>query len=242
MIALLMRIRPLLPERIWRSLRDSFWRRYWAGQTAEQRRSIAADAADLAGSERATLIEAIADRYPFSCVLDIGSGFGQNETVLAPFFPGAAFTGIDPDPVSLEHSGRIVAAEGINNVKFIRAFAEDLSRFPDRSFDLVYSCAALLYLGPEQIIPAAREMVRVAKRSILLMEQHDGTGDPGGEQIERGYASSGYSAPTGYWIRDYKAAFCRAAPDARISVSAIANPVWPAEQWKRYASLISVEL
>ena len=214
-------------------------------ETTAQREQIGSTAPPLAGSERAALIEAIADRYPFKTALEIGSGFGQNGTILGPIFPRAAFTGIDPDFSSLEQGRRILSLQGINNVTLVQAFAEDLSRFPPAGFELVFSCAALLYLGPEQIERAAAEMIRVCAapgRGIVLMEQHESGGNWAGRRVEREQASSGYGAPTGYWIRDYAELFRRAAPGRNVTVRPVINPVWTVEQWKSFAALIEVEV
>ena len=245
MIPQLMRARPFLPERFWRAVRDLYWRKFWKRETRAQQEQIGSDAPQLAGSERATLIEAIADRYPFKTALEIGSGFGQNGTILGPLFPRAEFTGIDPDFSSLEQGRRILSVQGINNVALVQAFAEDLSQFPSASFDLVFSCAALLYLGPDQIERAAGEMVRLcapAGGGVVLMEQHHAGGDWAGRRIERAEAASGYGAPTGYWIRDYAELFKRAAPGKNVTVRSVANPVWSVEQWKSFAALIEVEV
>ena len=244
MIRFLMRLRPLLPERLWRPLRDMFWRRYWKIEYQRQREQLGAEAEPLAGSERATLIEAIADRFPFRTVLEVGCGFGQNGTILGPLFPYSKFTGIDPSSGVVLQGQRILTELGVYNVNLIEGFGQDLSRFADNSFNLVFSCASLLYVSPEQSSLVLREMIRVVRRggAILMLEQHRSGLGAEGKYYERGESAVGYGTPTGYWIRDYHALVEEVAPGARPAIFRVKSPVWPVEQWKQYGSLIVLEV
>lgn len=224
-------------------LRNGYWRRFWAAEYQKQLSELDPNAEPLAGSERATLIEAIADRFPFRRILEIGSGFGQNGTVLGPLFPSAEIIGLDPSTSSILQGQRILSGAGINNVQLVEGFGHDLSRFPDGRFDLVFSCASLLYVGPDRIEQTAREMLRVVRRrgAVLVLEQSFGTGDWGGVKFERPHPSTGYGSPTGYWIRDYRALFRLMAAEEAVQLYPVENPIWAAEQWKEYASIIEVE-
>lgn len=70
-------------------------------------------------------------------ILDLGCGLGHNVLPLAEAFPDAEVVGIDAGGPMLRYGLARAKALGIENVKFIQADAEDLSRFADESFDWV---------------------------------------------------------------------------------------------------------
>jgi ubiquinone/menaquinone biosynthesis C-methylase UbiE len=98
-------------------------------------------------------------------VLDVGGGAGGS---LAPFMalgcPANTLTSVDVRDNSAE------AARRFPGLSFIHADASDLSRFPDRSFDVVYSSTAF-YQMPREIQPkVAAEMRRLARRAVIVAD------------------------------------------------------------------------
>lgn len=79
-------------------------------------------------------------------ILDIGTGAGDNLTLLLKYVKTGEIYSIDPDPWSLREVGyrfRVEAAS--RRLRLIRAYAEDLP-FPDRFFDAVTSALTLHHL------------------------------------------------------------------------------------------------
>jgi ubiquinone/menaquinone biosynthesis C-methylase UbiE len=77
-------------------------------------------------------------------VIEIGCGGGQNAIALARW--GASCVGVDPSPAQLAHARRLAAEHGVE-VPFVTGLAEDLSAFPDDSFDLALSSYAFDYVA-----------------------------------------------------------------------------------------------
>ncbi|GLP96261.1 class I SAM-dependent methyltransferase [Paraferrimonas sedimenticola] len=70
-------------------------------------------------------------------ILDIGCTIGHNAVPLAQAFPDAEVIAIDVARPSLRYGHARAKALGVNNIHFVQANAEDLSRFEDESFDLI---------------------------------------------------------------------------------------------------------
>jgi SAM-dependent methyltransferase len=89
-------------------------------------------------------------------ILEIGCGGGQNAIALARW--GATCVGIDPSAAQLAHARQLARQHGVD-VQFVNGIAEDLSAFPDGSFDIVLSSYAFGYVTDLQ--RAYREVWRV---------------------------------------------------------------------------------
>lgn len=181
------------------------------------------------------LCEAVAGKWPFARVLELGSGFGQTFDILAPLFPEVEFHGIDIDSSRVEEARRLALDRGRSNLCFSCANAADLSQFPDNHFDLVISSAALLFLDPDALVRSLAESARVAARALLFLEQHEsGAG--------RGYYLSENQTRGAYWIRDWRAAVGEALPGAQVILHPVPNPLWTTEKWQEYGCLVEVRL
>jgi len=76
-------------------------------------------------------------------VLEIGCGGGQNSIVLAK--KGAIVSGIDFSNNQITYAKQLAKKEGVK-VDFHVGNMQDLSRFPDNTFDLVMTAFSLLYV------------------------------------------------------------------------------------------------
>ena len=70
-------------------------------------------------------------------ILDLGCGLGHNVLPLAEAYPDAEVVGVDAGAPMLRYGLARAKAMGVENVRFIQADAEDLSRFEDESFDWI---------------------------------------------------------------------------------------------------------
>jgi ubiquinone/menaquinone biosynthesis C-methylase UbiE len=87
--------------------------------------------------------------------------------MLHAHFPNAKFTGIDVSPKRVEFAKNHPANQNIN-ASFEVASATALP-FADKSFDAAYSIYCLEHL-PREFPQAIREMCRVSRRCVVLLE------------------------------------------------------------------------
>ena len=93
-------------------------------------------------------------------VLEIGCGSGLLLCGLASL--GADYVGIDSSGAAIARLRRHLAAAPLDGVDLVECVADDLSRFPDRSFDLVVLDAVAQYLpGAEYLERVVAEAGRV---------------------------------------------------------------------------------
>lgn len=238
MLPILMRLRKFLPAPLFLLLRNRFWRRFWKKQKARDEASLGSALPELAGSERSFLIERICDYLPFSTALEVGCGYCQNFHIYAALLRPIPLFGVDKDAGRISDAAALLNQQGIDNVKLVCADAANLRGFSDGSFDLIYSCGLMLVLEPPEIQAVLKEMLRVAKRAVLLMEQHRGS--PEGHNKLEGEFFPGGVYGTGYRIWDFSALFAAVAPGKDVIISKVPNPIWTTEQWRASAHLIEV--
>ena len=102
-------------------------------------------------------------------VIEIGCGGGQNVIALTKW--GATCVGVDPSLAQLAHARRLALDHRLD-VQFIEGMAEDLSAFPDESFDIALSSYAFDYVT--NLRRAYNEVWRV------LCSPDPASGKPGG--------------------------------------------------------------
>ncbi len=255
--ALLYRLRPLLPERFGTVLLDSFWERFWEDEAKELGAELslvplasggAGEDPSLAslplrGSERAQLIERVAGCYPFKRALELGCAFGQNFYTLARLFPKSEFLGLDLDPHRVDSGNVLLREEGIANATLLNGDIRGLGELGGAKFDVIYSCASLLYLSGDEIVPVFEEIRSAKPKFVVLLEQNVEKSDPrhSGDPA-RGFPTAEGGGVAPYWHRDYGALLEKVFPESRRSIVPVPAPRWRTEEWHKFASLILVEL
>ena len=184
---------------------------------------------------RPFLVEKISSFHPFSDVLEIGCNCGPNLYLLAGKFPGVKMTGIDINPRAIQKGNELFASEGISNVKLLVGKADELGQFQDRSFDVVFTDAILIYVGRDKIRSVISEMVRIARKGIVLLEQHCFEG-------KNSVSSTLGVRRLGLWQRDYVALLKEFVPEERIGVTKVTNDMWPDHQWQEAGAIIELTL
>ena len=239
MFKLFLWLNSVLPNNV---LWKHYWKRYWQREWDMEKEQLGALAQDkpILGSERAELIELVAAQYPFDSLLEVACSCGQNFFTLAPMFPQSKFFGIDKDVQAVEEGKKLLNKQNISNVELLITDARDLSMYQNKSFDVVISCAFMLYIWPDDIKSVLNEMFRVAKRKIIVMEQHQVHPESNQEYIGT-YYNFKQNVP-GYWLRDYKELFKKYVSEDKIKIKKIPRPRFVTEQWNEYASLIEVEV
>ncbi len=147
---------------------------------------------------------------PGDRVLDIGSSSGYLVRMLAGAAgPSGAVTGIDPSEAAIAAARRRAPA----NVTFLTGVAQDLSAFPDASFDVVTSTLAIHHVPARKRQDAFREMYRVTRPGgRLLVADLDPSRRVlprhcGAARMQRAAASTGpldeLAASAGYQVQDH---------------------------------------
>jgi SAM-dependent methyltransferase len=180
------------------------------------------------------LTEHIAAYAPFEAILEVGCASGPNLQLLARRFPEVEIAGIDINPEAIEYGSRRFAEEGIDNVKLITGRADDTGLFRDRSFDIVFTNALLIYIGPDKIEQVIADMLRLSRKALVLLELQDDT--LSGESARRGVSLEDN------WVRDYRALLGSLVAPERITVNRLPAGVWPVKPWNERGAIIEVNL
>jgi len=186
-------------------------------------------------SHRQFLMNRLSKLYPFDSILEVGSNCGPNLFLLAKKYPHATIKGIDINPLAVQRGSEWFAKEDISNVKLLVGEASNLGQFKDKSFDIVFTDAVLIYVGKDEIRNVIKEMIRVARSYLVLVEWHyfnSRNKDPYGLGVHH------YSL----WKRDYKALLKQFVPEDNIHITKIPDDLWPEEEWKEFGVIIEVKL
>lgn len=181
---------------------------------------------------RQLLIETIS-KYNPSRILEIGCNCGPNLCLLAKKFPDATIIGIDINPMAVKKSNEWIAQEGILNAKLLEGKADELEKFQDKSFDVVFTDAVLIYIGPDKIKDVIKDIIRITQRVLILVEWHSfepQSKDPYGLGV---YYSS-------CWKRDYVALLKQFVSEEQIHVTKITEIIWPDKNWREVGALVEV--
>jgi len=108
----------------------------------------------------------LAGAAPGDRVLDVGCSSGYLARFLAAAAgPTGSVTGLDPSEAAIAHARRRAPA----GAAFVTGVAQDLSAFPDGSFDVVTSTLALHHVPARRRQDAFREMYRVIRPGGRLL-------------------------------------------------------------------------
>lgn len=122
---------------------------------------------------RKLLLDKISSYSPFENILEIGCNAGPNLCLLSKKVPNARIYGIDINSKAIEEGKKHLKEEGMNNVFLSVRRADRLESFGDKSIDVVFTDAVLMYIGPDKIYNVIGEMIRVARKAIIFNEWHN---------------------------------------------------------------------
>lgn len=175
---------------------------------------------------RQILIEKISKYSPLS-VLEIGANCGPNLYLLAKKYPNIEIVGIDINEEAIKRGNEKFKREHIDNVKIFMKKADELEEFDNKKFDVIFTDATLLYVGPDKIEKVITGMLRLAKKGIVLLEHHS----------EKENKLGSYNK--GNWIRNYKKLF--ASFGFEIKITKISPETWGGD-WGKIGNIIEVSL
>lgn len=106
-------------------------------------------------------------------ILEIGGTVGHSSLPLAQAFPEADMTIVDLGAPVLRYGLARAKSLGVDNVRFVQASGEDLSRFPDASFDWIQTTMFLHELSTTALRNIFAETRRLLKPGgvVLHVEQ-----------------------------------------------------------------------
>jgi ubiquinone/menaquinone biosynthesis C-methylase UbiE len=111
-------------------------------------------------------LTALSGTRPGDRVLDVGCSSGYLVRLLAAAAgPSGTVTGLDPSEAAVAYARR--RAPG--NATFLAGVAQDLSAFPDATFDVVTSTLAIHHVPARKRQDALREMYRVTRPGGQLL-------------------------------------------------------------------------
>ena len=184
-------------------------------------------------SHRSLLMERLCSYTPVTSILEVGCNCGPNLYQIAKKFPDIEIEGIDINPRAVEKGNELLASQGVSNIKLSVGRADELERYQDKSFDIVFTDAVLIYIGPDKIKKVIEEMLRITRRALILVEWHS--------FAPRGKDPEGLGLHSlGYWKRDYAALLRQFVPEEQVDVTKIPEQVWPVEGWKEFGAIIEV--
>jgi len=163
----------------------------------------------------------IADRLeePFESVIEVGCQLGENLLAIQNKFKDKRLVGVDIN--------KEVINEAKKHLKGIDLFVADIFDMPFKrdEFDIVFTNALLCMLRPVDIEIAVRQLIKLAKKKIYMIELM-------GRGI--GYAKGGRT------MADYPALFHNYCLEA--TAEKLSNDVFNAEPWNSYGYFIEITL
>lgn len=185
-------------------------------------------------SHRPFLIERIAGHAPIQSILEVGSNCGPNLYLLAKKFPKARIVGIDINPVAVKRGNELFAQEGITNVRILEGRADQLRDFQDRGFDVVFTDAVLMYIGPDKIRRVVEDMLRISCKALLLLEWNSGPDKKDPRGLGR-YCG-------GKWKRDYGALLRQFVREDQVRITKLPEDLWPDKNWQQLGACIEATM
>jgi len=241
MLELLYRYAKIIPRPLFELFEKFLWWRFWHQLEQIESKFAGVKVSGFRTSERGTLQEKLATFSPFESLLEIGCGFGQNFEVLSLMLQKPRYVGIDKNFGTIEEGKARLTRLGIGSRVELRT-ADVMSGLPfkDGEFEIAFTLASLLYVRNDQILFVVKEMLRVARRKLVMVEQH--FENPHFSEQDLGVFVANEHDLSGYWLRDYRKLFERFVEPSRIQVQRIPQPRFQTEQWQKHAHMIIVDL
>ncbi len=179
---------------------------------------------------RHILLERISSFVPIKSIMEIGCSSGVNLYLLAKEYSDAKLYGIDINAKAIQEGNISLRQQGIRNVELFVGKADDLERFADKSMDVIFTDATLMYIGPDKIRKVMGELRRIACKGLIFNEWHC---------ENRSRENRWYY---GHWIYNYKTLLAKFFSSDNISISRHSEGLWDDENWSKFGSIIEVRL
>ena len=181
---------------------------------------------------RSYLVKKIDKFLKIKSVLEVGCSTGANLIFLAESHKEIQLYGCDISSTAIRQAKKESDARAID-IKLSVGTTNNLKYFDDKSIDVVFSSATLIYVPPKFIIHSLTEMVRVAKKGVILNEFNF---------FERSVKEKYFFRTSSYWVYDF-AILLREHPDVKaIIVERMQPGLINDNNWNSYGSFIEILL
>ena len=198
--------------------------RYWVKRYRKDQSDLIKD---HYAKDRLYLLKKIKSSH-FNSILEIGAKEGRNLRMIAKSFPDKRFVGIDISKEAIELGNKLFYKEGFSNVRLFEADAEQL-KFENDSFDTVLVFAVLIYFPSNKIKKVIAELLRVAKKRILILEWHD-------PLLSKGKFLD-------HWIYNYNNLFQDFRDQINsIEITKIPEKEFDDKNWRKYGYFIDIRI
>jgi ubiquinone/menaquinone biosynthesis C-methylase UbiE len=198
---------------------------------------------------RTFLAEKIGEFSQVRNILEIGCASGPNLYNIARKFPDADLRGIDINPMAVQKGNEWLRQDGISNVKLEVGRVQELAQFADKSFDVVFTDAVLIYISPREIEEAVKEILRISRAVVLCEWQLFSVWLAllfnayyclrlKSEAFK--FKSSSHGFFVGHWVRDYRILFKEFVPQENICISKIPKEMWDDKGWQTWGAIIEM--
>ena len=116
----------------------------------------------------------------------------------------------------MKEGNRYLKENGINTCTLSTGKADKLV-FPDKSIDVVFTDAVLIYIAPDKIKGVLTDLLRISKKAVILIEQHI---DSHCDIFNRGN-----------WQRDYVSLIHEIDPMIPVILTKISKSIWDDPDW-----------
>lgn len=203
----------------------------WAGQTLESLKKEMKDENGVNHPHRNLILNALGRYKPFKKLVEIGCGYGANLCLIKQKFPAAELLGLDINLVSIKEGHEWLKEKGVLDVELVQGRADDISNFAEKSFDIVLTDAVLIYIAPDKIEKLAKEMLRIARKALILVEWScSSEEDPSGKGIFY----------RGCWKRNYPNLFKKFVSEEKIRTIKIPKEAWPSKNWEELGYITEI--
>ena len=121
------------------------------------------------GIRRTQTLNIIKSKGSFTNLLEIGCGNGISIDLLSKNIPNSHFTGMDLNKKIIEENK--IRTKKIKNCEFINGNIKNLNDFENNNYDYILLESVLIYIEPKKLKNLILELIRIAKKGIVLREQ-----------------------------------------------------------------------
>lgn len=146
-----------------------FWRRYTTKQNKDywaKRTYGWKEYQDTANHPHRHFISHILKQLNWVSLFEIGCGSGPNLINITKTIPGKQLGGVDINPQAIE-----ICQKTFTGGHFKVGSAEDIM-MTDKATDIILSDAFLIYVGPTKINKYLKEIARICRNNVVLVEYH----------------------------------------------------------------------
>ena len=208
-----------LQEWIWKT-RHIFRSNKWTQECIETRNH----------PRRHILIEKISSFAPITSIMEIGCSSGANLYLLAKKYSDANLYGVDINTKAVKEGNTYFKQQGIPNVNLFVHRADRLTQFANKSVDVIFTDATLMYIGLDKIKRVINEMKRISCKGLIFSEWHC-------EDNSRGYLWY-----DGHWIYNFKTLLAEYFPTDDVKISKHPEGIWNDEGWRKFGSIVEVRV